>query len=41
MAKWSYLARAYAIKEYAYLRATESENLNHRTDEEANALSRS
>ena len=39
MAKWSYLARAYAIKEYAYLRATESENLNHRTDEKANTLS--
>lgn len=26
MAKWGYLARAYAIKEYAYLRQTELEN---------------
>ena len=39
MAKWGYLARAYAIKEYAYLRTTEAENLDHRTDEEADTLS--
>lgn len=38
MAKWSYLARAYAIKEYAYLRTTESENSERRTDEQANTL---
>lgn len=38
MAKWSYLARAYVIKEYAYLRQTEVENLNARTDEQANSL---
>lgn len=38
MAKWGYLARAYAIKEYAYLRTTEAENSEHRTDEQANTL---
>lgn len=26
MSKWGYLARAYAIKEFAYMKATEAEN---------------
>ena len=41
MAKWGYLARAYAISDYAYLRATEAENApeqNGRTDEEADRI---
>lgn len=38
MAKWGYLARAYAIKEYAYLRTTEAENPDRRTDEQADSL---
>ena len=38
MAKWDYLRRAYAIKEYAYLRQTEVENDDHRSKEEANTL---
>jgi len=41
VAKWGYLARAYAIKEYAYMRATQAENgeiLNGRTEAEADTL---
>ena len=41
MAKWGYLARAYAIKEYAYLRANEAENTdeqNGRTEEQADTI---
>lgn len=33
MAKWGYLRRAYAIKEYAYLRQTEAENPQDARDE--------
>lgn len=37
---WGYLARAYAIAEYAYLRATETEpgNIRWRTDKEADTI---
>lgn len=41
MAKWGYLARAYAIDDYAYLRATEAENsdeANGRTSAEADRI---
>ena len=41
MAKWGYLARAYAIKEYSYLRQTEAENSdeeNGRTSAEADEI---
>ena len=41
MAKWGYLARAYAIKEYAYLRQNEAENTdeeNGRTSAEADRI---
>lgn len=38
MAKWGYLARAYAIKEYAYLRSTEAENSDCRSDVQADSL---
>ena len=41
MAKWGYLARAYAINDYAYMRETEAENSpeqNDRTDEEADRI---
>ena len=39
--RWGYLARAYEIKEYAYMRHNESENTpeeNDRTEEEADAF---
>lgn len=37
--KWSYLRRAYAIKEYAYLRANEAANRETcRSEELANSL---
>ncbi len=39
MAKWGYLARAYAIKEYSCLRQTEAENQDARPDEVADSLS--
>ena len=39
MAKWGYLRRAYAIKEYAYMRQTEAENTLDRTEEDADKLS--
>lgn len=32
---WGYLARAYAIQDYADMRATEAENEDARSDEEA------
>ena len=35
---WGYLARAYAIKEYAYLRQCEAENDRDRTDKEADSI---
>lgn len=41
MAKWGYLARAYAINDYAYMRATEAENsaeANGRTEEQADRI---
>lgn len=38
MGKWGYLARAYAIKEYAELRCIEAENVRDRTDEQADTI---
>ena len=41
MAKWGYLARAYAINDYAYMRETEAENSveqNDRTEEQADRI---
>ncbi len=38
MAKWNYLRRAYAIKEYAYLRETEAENEDCRSAEVADSI---
>lgn len=37
MARWGYLARAYAIKEYAYMKACESE-MNEAIDESISAV---
>ena len=42
MAKWSYLRRAYAIQEYAYMRATEADTEPEhrwRTETEADDIS--
>ena len=41
MAKWGYLARAYAISEYAYMRSIEAENTpdaNGRTEAQADQI---